>query len=70
MLAHVSVDAGTGANRALELIGRHNAVNAFKHVDKDDTPIDQSWEIKIVHTTKEEYEREMNRSRSQQARHH
>ena len=41
--------------RALETIGKHKAVNAFKAADKDSRPIDQDWKVTIVHTTKEEY---------------
>ena len=46
----------TGASRALEQIGKHKAVNAFKPADSDDDkPVDHDWTVTIVHTTKEEY---------------
>ena len=44
-----------GANRALENIGKHTSVNAFKPADSDDKPIDTNWTVTVVHTTKEEY---------------
>ena len=59
-----------GANRALELIGKHKAVNAFKETDSDRKPDDQDWKVTVVHTTKESYERAVNEQRSEQARQH
>ena len=59
-----------GALRALELIGKHKAVNAFKETESDREPIDQDWTMKVVHMTKEAYELEMSRCRSQQAHQH
>jgi phage terminase small subunit len=44
-----------GANRALETIGKHKAVNAFKETESDRKPVDQDWKVTVVHTTKEEY---------------
>ena len=46
-----------GANRALENIGKHTSVNAFKHVEGDGEPIDTKWMVEIVHTSKEDYNR-------------
>lgn len=40
----------SGANKALENVGKHVKVNAFKGVDENDVPIDQNWTITIVHT--------------------
>ena len=60
----------TGALRALENIGKHKAVNAFRPVDTDDKPVDTKWTVEYVHTTKESYEKAVNKQRSQQACQH
>jgi len=46
-----------GAARALEIIGKHTSVNAFKLVEGNSKPVDQDWKMTVVHTTKEEFER-------------
>ena len=38
----------SGANKALENVGKHVNVNAFKGVDDTGTPIDQNWKVTIV----------------------
>jgi len=38
-----------GANKALELIGKHVDVNAFKETDDNGVPIDQNWVVTVVH---------------------
>jgi hypothetical protein len=60
----------TRALRALELIGRHRAVNAFKETESDRQPIDQDWQVTVVHTTKESYEQGMNEHRRENERQH
>jgi len=37
-----------GANKVLENIGKHRAVNAFKGTDDDGRPIDLNWTVTIV----------------------
>jgi phage terminase small subunit len=56
-----------GVNRALEQIGKHKSVNAFKETEADRKPIDQKWTVDIVHTTKESYEKAVAEQRRQQA---
>lgn len=46
-----------GANRALENIGKHTNVNAFKGADDEGKPIDQNWQVTFVSVTKEEHDR-------------
>ncbi|MEN8130923.1 MAG: hypothetical protein ABFS45_12170 [Pseudomonadota bacterium] len=46
-----------GANRALELIGRHRSVSAFKPTDDDGRPVDNNWVVTFVHSSKEDYDR-------------
>lgn len=38
----------SGANKALENIGKHIKVNAFKATDSNDVPIDQNWVVTVV----------------------
>ena len=38
----------SSANKALENIGKHVDVNAFKATDDDGVPIDQNWVLTIV----------------------
>jgi phage terminase small subunit len=59
-----------GAARALELIGKHKAVNAFKETQRDRESSDEAIEIAVVHMTKESYDKAMAEQRSQQARPH
>lgn len=47
----------SGANKALENIGKHKSVNAFKPIDDDGEPIDRNWVVTIVHSSKEDYDR-------------
>ena len=37
-----------GANRALESIGKHTSVNAFKPIEDDGKPIDYNWVVTFV----------------------
>ena len=46
-----------GANKALESIGKHTSINAFKPIEDDGSPIDTNWTVEIVHTSKEDYDR-------------
>lgn len=46
-----------GALRALENIGKHTKVNAFKPNDDDGQQVDQNWVMRVVHTSKEELEK-------------
>jgi phage terminase small subunit len=59
-----------GAARALELIGKHKAVNAFKETQRDRESSDEAIEIAVVHMAKESYDKAMAEQRSQQARPH
>jgi hypothetical protein len=59
-----------GAARALELMGKHKSVNAFKETESDRKPSDQKWTVEVVHTTKESYEKAVAEQRSQQTRQH
>ena len=43
----------TGANKALENIGKHVHVNAFKGVDDDGIPIDHNWKVTFVDATED-----------------
>ena len=43
-----------GANRALESIGKHTSINAFRYVEDNGKPIDLDWNVMIIHCTKEE----------------
>lgn len=48
----------SGANRALENIGKHGAVQAFTpEMAIPTSPTDTEWTVRVVHTTKEEYDR-------------
>lgn len=47
-LAPAFVFKETGANKALENIGKHISVNAFKGTDDAGVPIDQNWKVTIV----------------------
>ena len=40
------------AIRALDLIGKHKSVNAFKETESDRQPIDQDWRVTVVYTTR------------------
>ena len=59
-----------GASRALELMGKHKSVNAFKKTESERQPTDQNWRMTVVHTTKESYDQAVAEKRSQQARQH
>jgi hypothetical protein len=48
----------TGAARALEIMGKHIDVGAFKARHEEGKQIDQNGRDKIIHITKEEYERQ------------
>lgn len=41
-----------GALRALENIGRHVKVNAFKSIGDDGQPVDLNWKVTVVHCDK------------------
>lgn len=43
----------SGANKALENVGKHVHVNAFKATDENNVPIDQNWKVNVVHTIKD-----------------
>ena len=45
----------SGANKALENIGKHVDINAFKATDDKGVPIDQNWVTTIVHTDAKSY---------------
>ena len=47
----------SGANKALEIIGKHRAVRAFtEEDDKPQPPSDFEWTVKVVHMTKSAYD--------------
>ena len=45
-----------GASRALELIGKHRTVSAFKPTDDDGRPVDNNWVVTFVDATPEQVE--------------
>jgi len=50
----------SGANKALEIIGKHKAVDAFVRNDQAPVmPASGEWTLKVVHMTKDDYENEL-----------
>ena len=47
----------SNANRALENIGKHRDVNAFKTEDESGKSIDTRWIVEFVYTCREDYDR-------------
>jgi phage terminase small subunit len=48
----------SGANKALEIIGKHRGVRAFTdEPDNPTVPTDTVWTVKVVHMTKADFDR-------------